>query len=83
MARTDTEDAAVAVACVCVCVCLYLHLCVCVGGWTLRERGGGVGNRSILQMLHGRSEWNVLWLSVARCSLTRRGNVTRGPIPNL
>ena len=81
-ARTKVEDTAVACvhvsASVCVCVCVCVWLCI-ARGWRPREEeeeegGGVVGNRSILQMLRGRrSEWKVLWLSVARRSLTRGG----------
>lgn len=64
--------------CGCVCACVCIRVCVCIArGRRLREEeegGGVVGNRSILQMLRGRrSEWKVLWLSVARRSLTRGG----------
>lgn len=62
--------------CGCVCACVCSCVCVCITrGWRLREGGGVVGNRSVLQMLQGRrTERKVLWLSVVQQhSLTRKG----------
>lgn len=58
---------------VCACACIWICVCALRVGWRLREGGGVVGNRSILQMLQGRSKWKVLWLSVLQHSLTRKG----------
>lgn len=63
-----------------VAVCVYF-----ARGWRLREGGGVVGNRSILQMLQGRRrrrEWKVLRLSVVRHSLSDSQRYsTCGPVP--
>lgn len=64
--RTKVEDTAVVCECVCICV---------ARGWRLREGGGVVGNRSVLQMLQGRrTEWKLLRLSAPwKQSLTLKG----------
>lgn len=66
-------------------MCIHLHLSVCVcitRGRRLHEGGGVVGNRSILQMLQGRSEWKVLWLSVVQqhSKICTKRHATCGPI---
>ena len=76
-ARTKVEDT--------VAACVHAFASVCVHyAWVerLREGGGVVGNRSILQMLQGRrSEWKVLWLSVVQHFSDSQRYATCGSIP--
>lgn len=50
---------------------LHASVCMCVfevrRGWRLREGGGAVGNRRVLQMLQGRKDLNGKFCGYQRC----------------
>lgn len=71
-ARTKVDDTVVAVV---VVLPAFLHVCVCeaMRGQKLREGGGAVGNRSVLQMLQGRRD-----LSGKFCGYQWYGDDSRG-----